>query len=164
MRCIETRDTKKVLSKIYDGMNGGNYGGVTITHEILRAGYYWPNLFKDSHSYVKKFHQFQNSVRRKNKFSFPLQPMIIECPFQQWGLDIIGEVNPNSPQLHKYILTTTNYFTRCRESIPLNTINEIQVTSFLESHIITICGILESLTFDNAKYFSSLKLIEFALE
>jgi hypothetical protein len=43
-------------------------------------------------------------------------------------------------------------------------INENQVISFLDSFIITRFGIPESLVFDNAKYFSSLKLTEYALE
>jgi hypothetical protein len=38
------------------------------------------------------------------------------------------------------------------------------VISFLESFIITRFGVPESLVFDNAKYFSSLKLTEYALE
>jgi hypothetical protein len=38
------------------------------------------------------------------------------------------------------------------------------VISFLESHIITRFGVPQSLVFDNAKYFSSLKLTEFSLE
>jgi hypothetical protein len=95
---------------------------------------------------------------------FPLQPVIIEHPFQQWGLDVIGEINPNSSQLHKYILTTIDYFTRWMEAIPLKEINENQVISFLDSFIITRFGIPESLVFDNAKYFSSLKLTEYALD
>jgi hypothetical protein len=90
--------------------------------------------------------------------------VIIEHPFQQWGLDAIKETNPNSCKLHKYILTTTDYFTRWSKEIPLKTINENMVTSFLKSHIITRFGIPESLVFNNAKYFSSLKLIEFSLE
>jgi hypothetical protein len=52
----------------------------------------------------------------RKEAAFPLQPVTIERPFQQWGLDVIGEINPNSSQLHKYILTTTNYFTRWTES------------------------------------------------
>jgi len=57
---------------------------------------------------------------------FPLQPIVIERPFQQWGLDMIGEINPISSQLHKYILTTVDYFTRWTEAIPLKKINEIR--------------------------------------
>jgi hypothetical protein len=50
------------------------------------------------------------------------------------------------------------------EEIPLKAINEKQVISFLDSFIITRFGILESLVFDNAKYFHSLKLIEYDLD
>jgi hypothetical protein len=121
-------------------------------------------LFKYSHAYARKFLECQKSVGRERKVTFPLQPVIIEHPFQQWGLDVIGEINPNSSQLHKYILTATYYFTRWMEAVPLKTINDNQVTSFLESHIITRFGVLESLVFYNAKYFSSLKLTEYALE
>jgi len=56
----------------------------------------------------------------------------------------------------------TNYFTIWIKAIPLRTINENQVISFLESHIITRFEIMDFLVFDNAKYFSSLNLIEFA--
>ena len=29
----------------------------------------------------------------------PLKPMVVEEPFQQWGLDFIGVINPNSTLL-----------------------------------------------------------------
>ena len=48
----------------------------------------------------------------------PLKPMMVEEPFQQWGLDFIGVINPNSFMGHNFILTTTNYFTRWSEAIP----------------------------------------------
>jgi hypothetical protein len=38
------------------------------------------------------------------------------------------------------------------------------VIYFLESHIITRFGVPNSLVFENEKYFSSLKLTEYALE
>jgi hypothetical protein len=77
---------------------------------------------------------------------------------------VIGDINPNSSQLHNYILTATNYFTHWTNAIPLKVVNENKVISFLESHVVTRFGVPESLVFDNAKYFSSLKLIEYALE
>jgi hypothetical protein len=61
-------------------------------------------------------------------------------------------------------LTTTNYFTRWTEAIPLKAINKNQVILFLDSFIITRFGIPESLVFDNDKYISSLKLTEYALD
>ena len=87
--------------------------------------------------------------------------MITE-PFEQWGLDIIGEIKPNSSLQHKYILTATDYFTCWVEAVPLHKINEDEVISFLQEHIITKFGVPVSLVIDNAKYFSSIKLTAFS--
>ena len=46
----------------------------------------------------------------------------------------------------------------------LRQINENQVITFLTENIISKIGIPNYIVFDNAKYFSSLKLTEFALE
>jgi hypothetical protein len=88
----------------------------------------------------------------------------ISRPFEQWGIDIIGEINPNSSKQHKYILTTTDYFTRWSESIPLTHVNEKVVIQFLEQHIMTRFGVPSVLVFDNVAYFSSTLLTEFSLD
>ena len=87
---------------------------------------------------------------------------MVSEPFEQWGIDIIGEINPNSSMQHKYIRTSTNYLTRWVEAIPLRKINEDAVIHFLQEHIMTRFGVPISLVFDNAYYFSSIKLTEFA--
>jgi len=84
--------------------------------------------------------------------------------FQQWGLDVIGEITPNSSQQHKYILTGIDYFTRWTKAIPLWKVNEDEVISFIEKFIINRYGILDALIFDNSSYFSSLKLNEFSID
>lgn len=60
---------------------------------------------------------------REKILALPLQPIEVEGPFEQRGLDIIGEIDPNSSKLHKYILIATNYFTKWTEEIPLNKVN-----------------------------------------
>ena len=65
---------------------------------------------------------------------------------------------------HKYIITATDYFTRWVEDAPLRVVNTNQVILFLESFIITRFGVPDSLVFDNASYFSSVELTQFALE
>jgi len=118
-----------------------------FSHKILTTSYYWLTLFKYSHAYARKFPECQKLDGRERKSTSPPQPVIIEHLFQQWGLDVIGEINPKSSHLHKYILTTTYFFTRWTKEIPLKIINDNQVTSFLESHTITRFGVLESLFF-----------------
>ena len=65
---------------------------------------------------------------------------------------------------HKYILTTTDYFTGWVEAIPLRKVNEDAVMDFLQDHIMTRFGVPISLVFDNATYFSSIRLTAFAHE
>jgi hypothetical protein len=98
------------------------------------------------------------------KPSFPLQSVSMDSPFQQWDLNIIGPINPNSSQEHKYIITTTYYFTRWSEAAPLKVVNTNQVVSFLNMNIVTRFSIPECLVFDNASYFSSLDMSVFSLE
>jgi hypothetical protein len=50
------------------------------------------------------------------------------------------------------------------EAIPLTKVNDEVVINFLEQHIMTRFGVPNTLVFDNATYFSSLKLTEFSLE
>ena len=60
---------------------------------------------------------------------------MIENPFEQWGLDVVGEINPNSLKLHKYILTTTDYFSKWTEATPLKVINDTEVIQFLQRNV-----------------------------
>ena len=118
-------------------------------------------MFKDAHAHVRKCDTCQRSGGRRAKAAGPLKPVIISEPFEQWGIDIIGEINPNSSLQHKYILTATDYFTRWVEAIPLRKFNEDAVMDFLQNHIITRFGVPISLFFYNASYFSSIRLTAF---
>ena len=71
------------------------------------------------------------------------------------GIDIIGEITPIYSKQHKYILTTTDYFTKWAEAIPLTHVNEKVVIQFIEQQLITRFGVSYVLVFDNAAYFSS---------
>lgn len=60
------------------------------------ASYYWPTRFRDAHSYIRKCKILHKCARRGKKPGIPLQSVVIADPFEQWGLHIIGENNPNS--------------------------------------------------------------------
>eukprot|EP00253_Pinus_taeda_P019223 PITA_19223 len=164
LRCLEESEAKFFLQELHDGPAGGHYVGDTTAHKILRAGYYWPTLFKDSHNYVRKCQVCQTSAGRQKKPSLPLQSVNIERPFDQWGLDIIGEIVPHSSKQHRYILTTTYYFTKWVEAVPLKTANAEHIIEFIDQFIITRFGLPSPLMFDNESYFSGNAMTEFALK
>jgi hypothetical protein len=164
MRCLEKDEAERVLLELHAGEVDGHFSGDTTAHKVLRDGYYWPTLFRYAHALCRKCIICQKASGRLQKPAFPLQPVSVDSPFQQWGLDIIGPINPSSSQQHKYIVTATDYFTQWSKAAALRNVNTSQVITFLNSNIITRFGIPDFLIFDNASYFSSLEMSEFALE
>ena len=98
LRCLEKDDADHVWKEMHDGPTGGHYGGETTAHKILRAGYYWPTVLRDSHTYNRKCKVCQTTAGRERNPVVPLRPVMIYRPFQQWGLDVIGDITPNSSQ------------------------------------------------------------------
>jgi hypothetical protein len=95
-------------------------------------------------------------VHRETKVSSPsLQPVVVEAPFQQWGLDFIGQFKENSSNGYTWILTATYYFTKWVEAIPTKWATDKVVMDFLEDKIITRFSVPTKITTDNAKAFSS---------
>ena len=149
------------MKELHDGPAGGNFAGNTIVHKISRVGYYWPTLFKYSHTYTINCKTCQISIGREKRETFPIQPVTISRPFEQWGLDIIGEIILSSSKQHRSILTATDDFTKWAEAIPLTHVNENVVIQFIEQQLITRFGMPSVLVFDNATYFSSTLLTYF---
>ena len=77
LKCFEQEDAKKVIAELHDGPVGGHFLGDTTAHKILKAGYYWPTLFKDAHAHVRKCDACQRCVGRQAKVVGPLKPVVI---------------------------------------------------------------------------------------
>ena len=161
---MEKDYVEHILTELHDGLEGDHFNRETTTHKVLREGYYCPTMFKDAHAYAQKCKICQVNAGKERRPAFPLQPVTIKNPFKQWGLDVVGEINLNSSKFHKYILAATDYFSKRTEAIPLKVINDMKVMQFLQQNIVTRFGVPNCLVFDNAKYFSSLKIVEFSLK
>ena len=48
-----------MLNDFHGGACGGYLSGLSTTQKILRAGYFWPSIFKDCVNAAKKCHPFQ---------------------------------------------------------------------------------------------------------
>lgn len=91
----------------------------------------------------------------------PLKPISTKKPFQQWGLDFLGEIHPSSSGQHKWILTATDYFTKWIEAVPCRQANDSTIIQFLENNIVSRFGCPEKIITDNAAAFKSNKIINF---
>ena len=72
--------------------------------------------------------------------SLPLKHISVDAPFQQWGLDFIGEINPTSSGQHRWILTATDYFTKWVEALPTRQATDAIIIDFLLNNIMSRFG------------------------
>ena len=70
--CLEKDDVDRVLTKLHNGLPGRHFGEEMNAHKVLRAGYYWPTLFKDAHAYARRCQIFQVNAGRERRPAFPL--------------------------------------------------------------------------------------------
>ena len=110
---------------------------------------------------VSTYHQCQIFEGKRKLKPLPLVPISVEAPFQQWGLDFIGEINPVSSGQHRWILTATDFFTKWVEAIPTRQVTDTVIIDFLLNHILSRFGCPKRLVTDNAQAFSSSKLVKF---
>eukprot|EP00253_Pinus_taeda_P028009 PITA_28009 len=102
---------------------------------------------------------WKNHEGKKKLMPLPLKPISTEKPFQQWGLDFIGEIHPSSSGQHKWIFTTTDYFTKWIEAIPYRQANDSVIVQFLETNILSRFGCPEKIITDNVVAFKSKRMI-----
>ena len=78
-----------------------------------------------------------------------LHALATSWPFCQWGLDLVGKINPSSSNGHKFILVAIEYFTKWIEAIPLINIIGKQIAAFILNYIICLYGIPMTIITDN---------------
>jgi hypothetical protein len=161
LACLVESETKGVLNEFHKGVCGGHHAWRETTYKILRVGYYWPKLFLDFNVKVRACNPCQMFIGKQKLPVLPWVPVKTEAPFQQWGLDFIGEINPHSNAQHKWILTATDYFTKWVEAILTRKVTDSVVIDFLEESIVSRFGFPQKIVTDNAQAFKSIAMISF---
>ena len=161
LNCLIVNETNNVMKEFHAGDCGGHLYWKSTADKILRAGFYWPTLFADVKKFATSCHNCQSFEGKRKLLPLPLKPISTEKPFQQWGLDFIGEIHPSSSGQHKWILTATDYFTKWIEAIPCRQANDTIIIQFLECNILSRFGCPEKIITDNAAAFKSKKMINF---
>jgi hypothetical protein len=110
-------------------------------------------MFKDSYKFVRKCNPCQNFLGKTKRDAITLQKTMVEKPFFQWGLYVIGPINPKYSKGHSYIITTTNYFTKWQEVMALRNAESEQSIHFLKENIFSRFGVLENFIIDNGSIF-----------
>ena len=108
---------QKVLEVCHDSVWSGHFG-VRKTKERLRKQFWWPTCEKQTAEYIRDCRQCQMSARRRVADRAPLcETPVVDTPFSEIYIDIMGEVHPTSTSGKRYILicvdAATNYIELC---------------------------------------------------
>jgi ribonuclease HI len=160
LRCLDPQEAQKVMFDFHSGLCGGHHFWKTTAHKVLRAGYYWPTLFPDVCREIRACIKCQRFSGKQQLKSLPLKPVVVSTPFQQWGLDFIGEIHPPSSGQHRWILTATDYFTKWIEVVPTRSTSHKVIISLLED-VMARFGCPSRIVTDNATPFRSEPLVKF---
>ena len=125
--------------------------------------YYWPTIFQDSFKIAQECDKCSRFVGKRRQVVMLLKPVIVEKPFQQYGMDLISVINSNSSIGHKFILTATNYFTRWSKPIPCKNAYQKAVIEIIK-RIITCFGIPHTFISNNGSIFIRGDLSKFVIE
>jgi hypothetical protein len=160
--CLVESETEEVISEFHEEVCGGHHAWRETTYKIMRPGYYWLKLFSDVNSKVRTYNPCELFIGKHKLPTIPLVPIKTEAPFQQWGLDFIGEINPHSSAQHKWILISIDYFTKWVEAIPTRREMDSVVIDFLEENILSRFGCPQKIVTDNTQAFKSMAMISFS--
>ena len=110
-RCLREDETYDFLCTCHDEPCGGHFASKRTTLKILNTGYYQPTLHKDVAQYTKRCDKCQRMGQPTKTNEMPLQPQIVVAPFDKWGINFLGPIEPPSAR-KSYILVCTNYVTK----------------------------------------------------
>jgi len=118
-------------------------------------------MFKDSYEFVRKCIPCEMFSRKMKITTIPLHTTMVEQPFSQWGLDVIGPINPKSNKGHAYIITTTNYFTKWQEDVALRNVDSEKLMFLLKENILSKFVVPEKFLTENGTIFIVSKFTNF---
>nr|XP_009765537.1 PREDICTED: uncharacterized protein LOC104217079 [Nicotiana sylvestris] len=94
--CLGPGDTDYVLREIHKGTFGNHYGAESLVHKVIRAGYYWVDMEKDTKEFVRKCYKCQSYAPMIHQSREQLYSVLSPWPFMKWVMDIVGPL-PSAP-------------------------------------------------------------------
>ncbi|KAK8940807.1 hypothetical protein KSP39_PZI010809 [Platanthera zijinensis] len=89
-RCVSESEVPTILREVHSGECRSHSGARTLERRILRKGYFWPTMKKDSETYARKCVQCQKFAPLQHQAAQSLRSITTPWPFAVWGMDLIG--------------------------------------------------------------------------
>ena len=151
--CLEKRERKQVMRALHSGPSGGHFAATTTANRIRSASYWWPYLVRDVKAYVGSCDQCQRTGAPAFRNHWPLTPIIPISPFEKWGIDFVGPINPVSARRNRYIILAIDYATKWVEARPTRKNDATTAATFLFEEIMMRFGHPLEIVSDRGTHF-----------
>ncbi|CAM8999249.1 unnamed protein product [Rhodiola kirilowii] len=155
LRCLNEEEAVEVMQEAHAGICGAHQSGPKLYDRVKRMGYYWSTVVQDCVDFAKKCNACQFNANFIHQPPEHLHPTVASWPFEAWGLDVVGPINPKASNGHTYILAATDYFSKWAEAVTLREVKKENVVDFITKHIIYQHGVPQRIVTDNGKQFSN---------
>ena len=126
LKYITAEQAQYIMRGLHEGICGYHSGAWTITTRILRAGYFWPTMEADCHTFVKKCIPCQKHGNLIHQKQEKLHPILSPWPFAKWEMDILSPFTARKGQV-RFLIVSIDYFTKWIKVKLLATITTQQV-------------------------------------
>jgi len=145
-----------VISHCHDSPCGRHASSSKTVAKVLQAGFFWPSLFKDVHTYVRACDYCQRIGNLSRKNEMPLNFTLEVQIFDVWGINFMGPFP--SMTGNKYILVPVDYVSRWVEAVANPTNDSRVVAKLFKKIIFPHFGVPRVVISDNGSYFIEKKL------
>ncbi|KAL0462487.1 UNVERIFIED_CONTAM: hypothetical protein Slati_0136300 [Sesamum latifolium] len=163
LKCLDKERVEYVMREIHGGSCGNHSGGRSLAQKITRRGYFWPTMVADAMEFSKKCESCQRFANLLHAPATPLEGIKIACPFDQWGIDIVGPF-PLALAQKKFMIVAIEYFSKWVEAEAVAKISEKEVMNFIWKNIVCRFRVPRILISDNGAQFQGKKIVTWCKE
>ena len=150
-KCVPEGEQEGILSHCHDRACGGHFASQKKAMKVLRAGFYWPSLFKDAYTMCKQCDKCQRLGKISRRHMMPLNPILVVKLFDVWGIDFMGSF-PTSFG-YTYILVGVDYVSKWVEAMSCRAVDHKAVLKFLKENIFSRFGVPKAIISDGGSHF-----------
>lgn len=152
---IEVTDIEhinEILHTYHRSLLGGHCGFERMKNTI-RKFFSWPQMSHDIKKYIDDC-DICEKTKITRKTHTPLQiASVANAPFEKMYIDFVGEINPNSNEGHKYIMTMSCDLTKFVIAVPTFDSTALTAAKTIVEHVCLLFNIPKIIISDNGPAF-----------
>ena len=150
LKCVSPKEGNYIVQKIHEGIYGSHSKARVLAHKAVRAGFYWPNMSKDSMTSVRNCDKCQRFTNLTKQPPEELSSISSPWPFSQWGVDIVGPL-PRGKGGVRFMVVAMDYLTKWAKVEAMVNITAKSIEQFPWKNVVCRYGIPYAFITDNEK-------------